>query len=751
MPNRTPPYLHALAAGGVLFLLYVLTLAPTTWFWDTSEYIATAHILGLPHPPGNPLFVVVGKVWSLLLAPLGLSVAIRLNLFAAATSAAATGFFYLVAHRVLQGWIEGLREEGREVGMGSRLPLVGAWAGALLAGTAFTVWNQSNVNEKVYTVSVLVIAAVSWLTLLWVDRKEEPGSGRYLVLALYLMVLGSTNHLMSMLPAPALLLVVLRESPRSLLDLRLLSRGALAVLLALSFNFFLPIRSELQPRINEGEPICTSLGSAAVAVYSLGRTGCRELAANLTREQYGKPSVFQDPTSNPFSPEARGAGLLTHQFLNFFQYFDWQWARGVAVSEVPGNARLPFSLLFLTLGFWGLLVARWSHRSHLLYLGVLTATMTLGLVSYLNFKYGYSLAPASVDRLLREVRERDYFFIGAFHLWGFLAGMGLVAAWRWTAGGESAERRGSRGYALASPILGLALVPLILNWGWASRSGDHSARDWAYNLLQSVEPYGILFTNGDNDTFPLWYLQEVEGVRQDVTVIVGQYLYTQWYPRQLRLHSEPGNQRLFREEEGAGVYLPVPAPTRAITTLSDAELAGIGSVTLSQEVTVSLGSVLALQYPAGFQLTRGDQIALAIIQDSIDERPIHFASTGGLARDLGLEGETVRHGLTLRLRRARLGEEEGLVRLSELLGSELLDFDRTLVLAEEVFQYRGLEERAIWTDRSTLNIPWHFYYLYLQLAEASIQLELGEEIENRLLDRADRFALTARGGSRALQ
>jgi hypothetical protein len=85
----------------------------------------------------------------------------------------------------------------------------------------------------------------------------------------------------------------------------------------------------------------------------------------------------------------------------------------------------------------------------------------------------------------------------------------------------------------------IALIPLFANWSWANRNYDYSARDWAYNLLMSVEPYGVLFTNGDNDTFPLWYLQEVEGIRRDVTVIVMSYLNTPWYAKQLRDLTQP--------------------------------------------------------------------------------------------------------------------------------------------------------------------------------------------------------------------
>ena len=77
--GRLPVWGWAVISGFAVWLLYVFTLGPTTAFWDTSEYIATAHILGIPHPPGNPFFVMFGKVWLLFTAWTGLGVAARIN------------------------------------------------------------------------------------------------------------------------------------------------------------------------------------------------------------------------------------------------------------------------------------------------------------------------------------------------------------------------------------------------------------------------------------------------------------------------------------------------------------------------------------------------------------------------------------------------------------------------------------------------------------------------------------------------
>ena len=145
--DSEPPYIVALIAGLAVFVLYATTLAPTTAFWDTSEYIATGEIMGIPHPPGNPLFVVLARTWSILLSPLGLAAAVKINLFSSFMSAAAHAFWFLVVHHILRHF-----SEKRSV------RLVGATAAVLVSATAFTVWNQSNVTEKVYTVSRLTIA-----------------------------------------------------------------------------------------------------------------------------------------------------------------------------------------------------------------------------------------------------------------------------------------------------------------------------------------------------------------------------------------------------------------------------------------------------------------------------------------------------------------------------------------------------------------------------------------------------------------
>jgi len=746
-----PPYLAAAIAAIAVWLLYALTLAPTTAFWDTSEYIATAHIMGIPHPPGNPLFVVLARAWELLLAPTGLSVAVRINLFSATMSALAHGFWFLLVHRILASFSE------------ARLfRLAGAAAAVAISATAFTVWNQSNVNEKVYTVSLLTIAILSWLAFRWRDSRslaEAQGAARpqgkddnLILLMVFILALSVGNHLMAFLAAPALVVMMLLVEPRTFVNWRLYAAAAVVAVIGLSIHLFLPLRAALDPVINEADP-----------------STWQALLESLGRKQYSKPSMLTDPT-DPRLETPRSIGLLIAQIGNYIQYFDWQWARSIqGGDELFAGGRGIFTLLFAGLGLYGAAEHYRRDRVSFAYMAVLVATLSFALIFYLNFKYGYSYGEiVGVGREAREVRERDYFFIVSFSLWGLWAGVGLAALWlrlserarQWRA---DATERGR--LALASPVLLIALLPLVLNFSWARRNYDYAARDWAYNLLMSVEPYSVLFTNGDNDTFPLWYLQEVEGIRRDVTVIVMSYLNTPWYVKQLKQLTTPcveGRsaedddtriicQRRFDAEMGPAFYaarmvrtedadaptrllpadtLPRPGrtvPTRSIIPLDDDQIDDIVNTppTLTQQSQVFRAGDIETVVPPNTVIIPADWFMAAIITSSIDDRPIYFAATTQAYRRFNLSPYLIRRGVALKLSPVppEQAADEGVIPMPEpyrpVLGS-YVDLPMSDSLLWNVYMHRGglPEEWEFWVDRSTQGIPFYYWHAHLGAAQA---------------------------------
>jgi hypothetical protein len=744
-----PPYLWALGAGLAVFALYALTLAPTTQFWDTSEYIATAHIAGIPHPPGNPAFVLLARAWDIVMAPLGLSVAVRINLFSALMSALTHGLWFLLVHHVLRYFSED-----------RRVRLVGAFAAVLVSATAFTVWNQSNVNEKVYTVSLATIALLSWLLFRWQERLGQGKDDNLLVLMVFILAFSVGNHLMAFLAAPAMLVFVLLVEPRTLLNWRLYVAALIAGIAGLSVHLLLPLRAGLDPVINEADPTCPNVVSALQSIVSWGKTGCVALSDALARRQYDKPPIV--PRLAP----------LHSQLLNYFQYFDWQWARSIqGANTVLAPGRMPLTIVFTALGVMGAVQHLKRDRSSFLYLLTLFGTLSLGLVWYMNFKYGYTIpAPAGTPIDGHEVRERDYFFIGSFSVWGLWAGMGIFALWQ-----ELGRRAGD--LKRAAPVLALAVVPLALNWSWASRRGDWAARDWAYNLLMSVEPYGVLFTNGDNDTFPLWYAQEVEGVRRDVTVIVTSYLNTTWYTKQLRDLTTPCPAGRSAEEDptriicqraydtsapavytdrpeqvGAGqvaipLAAPIVPPDRPILDLDDATIDQVGQsyIPMEESRALPLGNVTAV-IPGGIYLFPWHQFALTLLTQSIGTRPIYFASSGNAAAELGVQPYLIRHGLAFKLVNGDPATAApGAVAIEESpirrLTGAVVGVPRTETLLDSVFVHReGIPDWERWPDHSTIGIPNYYAWAYYALAQAAAQAG-DQERTQRYQEIANRWSI----------
>jgi hypothetical protein len=352
----------------------------------------------------------------------------------------------------------------------------------------------------------------------------------------------------------------------------------------------------------------------------------------------------------------------------------------------------------------------------------------------------------------REVRERDYFFIVSFSFWGVWAGIGLATLWRSLAramAGSGARLTPSL-LKRTSPVLVLALLPLILNWRYASRAGDYAARDWAYNLLMSVEPYGIVFTNGDNDTFPLWYLQEVEGLRRDVTVIVYSYLATPWYAEQLRDLTRPCEgsdptsdptliicQRPFEPDKAIPLYRDMEweKPTKPIIQATDAELQSIPDCYPRDEVGQCrlFADTMAIQFteevtgfvPRGDNLYRNDILVARIIQTSAGDRPIYFASTTGTYEQFNVQPWLIRQGVAFKFSPVDVQPTSTIVPQppqARIRGNRFLPFwvdvERTAALLDKYYVYRDITDWSFWPDLSTTGIPLQYAQGYFALANA---------------------------------
>jgi hypothetical protein len=721
-----PPYVWAAGVALGALILYVATLAPTTQFWDTSEYIAAAYVLGIPHPPGNPLFTLIAHTWGLL--PLAAGYAMRINLLAAVTSAIAAGCWFLVGERWMRGWVP------------ARLPRrLAAVAGALVSATAFTVWNQSVVNEKVYTLSLLSIALVLWLIVRWDDQPAGEAHDHHLLLIVYLLALTSTNHMMGVLVGPvvAVLLFPLLKNERpadeaarqvewsqwllfcSVYGLILASglesatplKAAVVVFLAalayalararngdlalalllvavvgVSVYLYLPIRAAHFPPINEGEP------TTRQALWDV-----------LTRQQYGKPPVTQ-----------RQATLVA-QIGMWIQYFTWQWGHDWAP-----RVRGALAILFFSLGSLGAYRHWKADRRTAIAMTSLVATFTLLLIFYLNFKYGYSWE-GDRTQLAREVRERDYFFIASFALWGVWVGMGLAALMEWVA--ESLEQRepdAARRWALATPVLLLALIPLAGNHLTASRKGETLARDFAFDVLQSVEPYGVLVTAGDNDTFPLWYAQEVEHIRQDVTIVNLSLANTDWYLRQLQRRP----LATFDSTTAPAIYRGRvwPKPTGKLLSYSDEQVANLQPVYWlgDAKTAVNLAGVTVTLDPQqlGRQyLERADVIVLQAIKDQMSRRPVYFSRTvGPYADQFGLTAYLEGQGFVRKLHGQPLAESDS-IKLVSAFG--WVNVPRTEALAFNVYHGDSAARSRPrgWVDRPSEGILATYGLLYQSLAQ----------------------------------
>ena len=652
----------ALLAGLGVFVLYIATLAPTTALWDASEYIAAAKVLGLPHPPGNPLFVLLAHAFGLL--PLPLAYAARINVLAALSSAvAASVWFALIDDILLRADITAVRRR------------ICAAGGVLIGASSFTVWNQSVVNEKVYTISLAFFGLITLLLLQWLRSPVSRRNDMRLVAIALLLGAGYCVHPAGLLPGPAVVISVAYRDWRRFLQPRLIALVAGAFVLGLTPFVFEPIRAPQQPALNEGAPTGCEHGIAWSCTFS-DKT-LKRLADNINRTQYAKPSVMDRQIG--FAP----------QLGMWWLYFKWQWLRDVRGAHSP--AQLVLALVMLGLGLYGG-YAHWRwDRPSFMYWAPFMFTITVLLVYYMNFKYGFSQAPELRDAVPREVRDRDYFFLWGFSAWGVWTGVGIASVWR--------------RYKAGAGLLALAVIPLAGNWSSASRRNDTVARDWGVDILNSVEPYAVIITIGDNDTFPLWYAQMVEGVRPDVTVIIEGYLDMDWPVHQLIA----APIRVYDASRGPAIYRGQSwkRPTRPALNMTLEASDSVPDYTEIQAPQIFRSATLEGRVQPGY-LERKDIFVLRLITDAMPERPIYFTMGSSYPARFALQRYMRTEGLVQRLMPSPAGDSTG----------QSLDVTRSEALWR---QYRGpsaIVRRGDWIDRASLVVPVDYALLGIRLSDA---------------------------------
>lgn len=270
-----------------------------------------------------------------------------------------------------------------------------------------------------------------------------------------------------------------------------------------STHLFAPIRSSLNPYINENSP-----GDSVQATINF-----------FERKQYGSQSM----TERMFNRRSDWANQFgDHIRMGFWGFFEEQYG-------INGRA----FVVLLLLGIFGAWEASRRRPELGMYLVVLLLVSTVGLILYMNFADG--TRQTSNDAWL-EVRDRDYFFTPGFMLFGLCVGLGITATVQLVRDLVHKFSPGPRTVVLAAtPVLFLLPVFTVANnYNECDRSEDYIPYDYAHNILMSAEQNGVIFTFGDNDTFPLWCLQEVYGVRKDLKLICCALSNGDWYIKQIR-------------------------------------------------------------------------------------------------------------------------------------------------------------------------------------------------------------------------
>ena len=662
-------------------VVYGLTVEPTASLWDCPEFIACGYKLEIGHPPGAPFYMLVANLFSHFASDPS-QVALVVNLLSALLSAGCIFFLFLTITHLAKKLIC-LTGDMLTIQQVVTIEACGM-VGALAYTFSDTFW-FSAVEAEVYAFSSFLTALMFWLILKWEDEADSPSGDRWIILIAYITGLSIGVHLLCLLCLPAMLFVVWFRKKR--LFARLLRARHRVIKLSLSclLMFLVGFSSYgvILVRANACPPMCEN---EPKTLSTLGKY--------LSREQYGQTPLYPRIYSMYHADAYEGwmgdikmrdgvptkaenlRYFLTYQVtFMYWRYFLWNfvgrqnniqgqgevehgncitgfrwiddWLLDCDTSKLPSDltknkGRNVFYGLPLLLGlvgiFWQWRQGREGRRQ--LWIVSLLFVMTgLAIVVYLN-------------QTPMQPRERDYAYVGSFYAFAIWIGLGAA-------------------YLRKLAPLAL-LVPLQMasqTWDDHDRSGRYTCRDFGRNYLMSMqdEDHPVIFTNGDNDTFPLWYNQEVEGVRRDARDCNLEYLQTDWYIDQMKrpAYESPALPISWSHEDyrqGKLEYLPIDTDSLAITSGKDT-------------MTISLKGK---RY-----LLKNELMVLEMLLNAVWSRPFYMSISMGSILSF-LRDHLILEGLAYRISPTANGRQVDVERL----------YDNIM----HRFRYGGLNTKGLYVD-----------------------------------------------------
>jgi hypothetical protein len=856
------------AVFAVALITYWLTMEPTASYWDCGEFISVSYKLEVPHPPGAPLFLLIGRLFSFLAFGDTSKVAYWIN-FSSVLASAFT-ILFLFWSITLFGRKAMKITKAEEMTNDKIWVLMGAGiVGALACTFSDSAW-FSAVEGEVYGMSSFFTAFVVWAMLKWDLIEDDAQANRWLLLIFYMMGLSIGVHMLNLVTIPALSLIyyfkkyknpgiwgviaamvislviilfindfivpglptiaahfevffvntlsmpfgsgvivfvaiiltaliwgIWRTQKKQAVLLNTFLLATAFILIGYSSYSLVVIRSNFATPINENDP---SDVMSFVSYLKREQYGSRPLlygqyfTAEVQGYEQGAPIYIKgkdryeikdrkvtqkfDDADQTFLPRIYSTDpdhqriyrrileipegqrptkvdnfryMFTHQigwmyvryfFFNFagresdLQNADWlkpsKWFEKIPPALAENAGRNNFFMIPFILGLIGLFYQIMNDSRNLIVVGLLFVLTGVALVVYLN-------SPPT------EPRERDYIYAGSYYAYCFWIGFSVIAL----AEAFTKVIKNLKVAAIAATIVCLSAPALMAKDGWDdhNRAKRYFSVDSAINYLQSCAPNAILFTGGDNDTFPLWYAQEVEGVRTDVRVVVLSYYNTDWYIKQtmskvyksdafpytmtldnyrqggpndylpfMNLNVESMDLRQYldllkKDYEGLRRYASANVlPTKNIILPIDVEkIKAMGIV--PKDMDSLMVPVMRLQLRKGRGgLEKKDLAMLDVLATNNWVRPIYVNNTSMSQFNIDLTPYAVQEGNAYRI----------LPVFNRNPQVELVDTDLCYKNMTEKFQYRGLDDPSIYYTQDYRNFVLNQRSSINALAEALI-------------------------------